>query len=359
MSIGADDLRLKVAEFFSQTDKPEGERIAALYGYIAENYAQLSPEAVALVDKLNDVLKSGFREALRRAPDVPEVHRLKRMFARLTGEHWDAVGLIGALESKTILQHPIVQGARPLFEKHLQTYLDLLWDVAQHTHSGPAAATRISMFALCADEMLAAFHLAQRGYASQAFAHQRTVLEALELIELFTQTPEAADEWVGTDQDAAWKKFRPSMVRRAHAQHPRDPFYSFLSAYGAHVTWRTVQIRTGVIKSPKDQGNPEIILFVGGTRFVSNLVHANILCFYLLYSGIIKLVSALGDFIDPGLALAAMQEAGMEILQFVLDQYVAWARKQGLDVDEMEQFIKDQMTSIQKDLPPPREARES
>lgn len=351
--IGPDDLRAKFVELYTQTGTSENERLSAFYAYLLANQDQLSPEALVLVDKLSEVIKSEFGKALQDAPNTPELHPVRRMFARLTGEHVDASGLIGALESKPVREHPFAQAARPLFEKHLQTYLDRLWDVVQHTQSGAAAAAQISMFALCADEMLVAFHLAQRGYANQAFTHQRIVLEALGLIELFTRTPEAADEWMVPDPRATWEKFKPSKVRRALGQRPWDPFYSFLSSYGTHVTWRTLQIRMGIFRPREQHGTPQIRLFVGGTPIVGNLIHANLLCLYLLFSSIIKFVGVFSEFILPNESLVAMREAGLEILQFVLDHYLPWARQEGLDVDEMERFLRDQVTLIDTTLPLP------
>lgn len=348
--IGPDDLRRKFAELYSQSERPKNELMADFYGYIAERASQLTPEAEMLVDKLGNVLKSEFKEALRKAPETPEIHELRRMFAKVTGAHWDAVSLIRSLESKTTLDYPIVAAARPLFEKHFQSYLDLLWDVVQHRHRGVAAAVRTSMFCLSADELLAAFHLAQRGYASQAYTHLRIAMEAMNLIELFTRSPELADEWVG-DAKAAWKKFSPAKVRRALAQGPQDQFYSFLSEYGVHVTWRTIQIRTAMVRPAKSGGLPQVLLNIGGTPFVQNIVHSNILCFYLLSSLIVKLPISFGESMEPIGGERIVRESASEIMQFVLEHYIPWARQEGLNVDEMETFIKGQISSLRGGSP--------
>lgn len=135
MPIGPDDIKRKAQELLGSEAKDAGpEALAEFFKYIGENDDQLTPEAKALADKAWGALKPEFEAILAAAPDHPETRKAKRLFARIEGEHWDAVGLMGGLEASPSRNHPIVDAARPLFQKHLQIYLDLLWDAAQHTH---------------------------------------------------------------------------------------------------------------------------------------------------------------------------------------------------------------------------------
>jgi hypothetical protein len=46
---------------------------------------------------------------------------------------------------------------------------------------------------MCIDELVTAFHLAQHGFANQAYTHTRTVFESLNLVELFVKDASFAD----------------------------------------------------------------------------------------------------------------------------------------------------------------------
>ncbi len=269
---------------------------------------------------------------------------MKRLLARIEGQHWDAHGLIGGLEAAPSRKHPIVEATRPLFEKHLQIYLDLLWDAAQHTHSG-APLIQMQLFALIADELLAAFHLAQRGYASQTLSHARTVLEALDLIELFRLSPEAVYEWAGLDPKSAWAQFRPVAVRKKLREEPRDPIYSFLSEYGPHVTWRMIKNRTA-IKKGKDAGSKDTIaLWAGGTPFVHAIVFSTESCLQVQVAAIIKVASVFGDFLNKQEAIVVVRHVSEEYSRFILEHFVGWAKDVGLDPTDLERFINEEMPS--------------
>lgn len=219
LSIGPEHLKGKLVELLRGAEsKPDGQVIAAFAQYISEHVSELTPEAQALVDKMWEALQPELEEVVQHLPDTIEGRQLKRLYARIVGKHWDAAGLIGGLETPAAPTHSVIAAARPLFEAHLQAYLDLLWDVAQHSHQGPAAVIRMAMLALCADEALVAFHLAQRGYASQALSHVRTVFEALNLVELFSRDPTQADLWASADEQTAWREFRPVKVRKKLAR---------------------------------------------------------------------------------------------------------------------------------------------
>lgn len=345
MSIGPDDLRRKARELLGQSgDAPGMEPLAELFKYIGENYGRLTPEAKVLAGRGWEAMKPELQAILAALPDVPEARQLKRLYARLEGDHWDAAGLMGGLEAPPSRKHPIIDAAKPLFTKHLQAYLDLLWDAAQHTHQG-ARMIQMLLFAFSADELLSAFHLAQRGYASQALSHVRTVFEALDLIELFKRSPELVDDWAALDPRRAWDEFRPGAVRRKLGEESNDPIYSFLSEHGPHVTWRMIRNRAAV--RVKESGTDErtMMLWVGGTPLVHTIVFSIESCLQALVACVIKVAAVFGYLLHKGEALAAIRAVSEEYSQFILDYFAAWAREVGLDPTELERFIHEEIPS--------------
>ncbi len=345
MAIGPDDLRQKARELLGQPGGAPGmEPLAELFKYIGENYDRLTPKAKALADGVWEAMKPEFESILAALPDAPESRQLRRLYARLEGDHWDAVGLIGGLEAPPSRKHPIIDAAKPLFTRHLQTYLDLLWDAAQYSDEG-ARLIQMLLFALSADELLSAFHLAQRGYASQALSHVRTVFEALDLIELFKRSPELVNDWAALDPRRAWDEFRPGAVRRKLGEESHDPIYSFLSEHGPHVTWRMIRNRAAV--RAKESGGDErtMMLWVGGTPLVHTIVFSIESCLQALVACVIKVAAVFGDLLHREEALAAIRAVSEEYSQFILDHFAGWAREVGLDPTELERFIREEIPS--------------
>jgi hypothetical protein len=66
---------------------------------------------------------------------------------------------------------------------------------------------------------------------------------------------------------------------------------------------------------------------------------------------IVKLSIAFGEFMEPIGGERMVREAASEIMQFVLDHYVPWARGEGQNVDEIEAFIKRQISSLRGGSP--------
>lgn len=138
---------------------------------------------------------------------------------------------------------PIIAAARATFTTILQHLLDVLFDVTRHSYEGVANFGKIGLFYWTVDELLAAFHLAQRGLTSQSYAHVRTVFEIRDKIELFEQQPKWAELWVkGTEQEV-WKELRPAEVRKKLGEPKYDPIYSFFSELGVHGSFRGLQAR--------------------------------------------------------------------------------------------------------------------
>lgn len=351
MSIGSEQLKRRFIELLQASgEEGIGPAIGEFAKYIGEHITDLTPEAEEIVEKFWAVLKPEVDAAVQRLPDTPEGRQIKRLFARTEGKHWDAEGLVRGLEASVDPKHPVVGAARPLFLRHFQVYLDLLWDVAQHTHEGPADVVRMVMFALAADELLVAFHTGQRGYASQAYAHVRTVFEAMNLVELFTRRPEEADVWVSADNKTKYHEFRPIAVRMKLHEKRWDPIYGWLSEQGTHVTWDTIRNRAAFSRSRRSDEPGQIGLWVGGAPFVHNYMFATYLCLHALVMVMFKLAAVFNRYMNIKEAKELLRSASADLTQFVLDHYVPWAKGENLQTADIETFIREQVPAQLKAL---------
>lgn len=201
------------------------------------------------------------------------------------------------------------------------------------------------LFALCGDELLAAFHLAQRGYASQALAHVRTVFEALDMLELFKQSPDLVDEWAALDPRSAWSEFKPGAVRKKLGEEPHDPIYSFLSEHGPHITWRMIKDRAAVQVGKMEGDERTMMLWVGGTPLVHTIVLSIESCLQALVLALPKVASVFGDLLNTEEVKAAIRTVSEEFARFVLDHFVGWAKEVGLDTTDLERFIREEIPS--------------
>ena len=156
-----------------------------------------------------------------------------------------------------------------------------------------AGFAKISLFYLCIDELLTAFHLTQHAFVNQAYSHIRSIFENLDKIDLFHQQPEWAEIWA-SDNPEDRKKVRtelnPSKVRKKLGRDTFDPIYGMFSELGPHGTFRGIKSRSAR-KVRENEKNPEIHLWIAGCPFEHNYIW---LCSFLLYT-IIKMLLKITD----------------------------------------------------------------
>jgi hypothetical protein len=115
------------------------------------------------------------------------------------------------------------------------------------------------------DELLAGFHLAQRAFASQAYAHVRTVEEVLEAIDVLLADGTLLDKWIDAtqpdDERVVFKAIR-GRVGQGLATDDSRKLYAFLSALGPHSQFRSVQARTA-LKQDDDGEKTATFFFLG------------------------------------------------------------------------------------------------
>ena len=183
--------------------------------YSLTNYDRLTPEAQKIVDEQTVIIRNHLENILKGLPDHVLVRQGKRLLRGSKGKRWHVNLCIDYLEKP--VQSPTEIGLRgkTIFDKYMQTIIDIYQDVLEHTHSGIATWSQLALFSMCFDELFVAFHLSQRSYAQQVFSHLRTIQEALDLINLFRIKPEESTLWT-SDKDwrIVWEELRPRKVKK-------------------------------------------------------------------------------------------------------------------------------------------------
>jgi hypothetical protein len=318
-----------------------GKIILEIISFLGKNYENMDEE----MQKITDGVFSGFQEQaeifLKEAPDVAETREAKRLLRSMKHELPTAKGLIAVMESKAEIKEPIVLETRNLFEKHFQSFLDVLYDISvEESHKGEASFAKLSLLFSCVDELVTGFHLAQRAYSNQAYSHIRTVLESLNKIELFVRDESYAKLWLSNDEKEKFKKLRPKAVRDKLGIK-KDELYGFLSVYGTHVTSEYVHSKSGRYVKVSESGNPEIVFFISGTKYTSHILTANLNCLVALSLALVYVGKAFPHNVHSEDYSRILGRLSQDLREY-MGRYIGFFKKTGFDIQEIEAFINNQ-----------------
>jgi hypothetical protein len=313
--------------------------------YLVKNYKDLDEEMKILTDKMLDESVEVFSTAIAGAVDSPEVRQAKRLLRNYKDNRPTAKGLIAGLEQPSQIGEPFVLATRSLFEKHLQYLIDTLFDVIEVSLQGSASFVKLSMFYSCINELICAFYMAQRGYASQAYTHVRTVLESLNLVELINLDEKYADLWTSNDEKNKMNKLSPKAVRKKLGRDKSA--YSFFSEHGAHPTMGYVNTYTAK-RNKNEDDRPEITFWLGGTKWAPHLLWANSACIYgiemmLVYIGV-SFESRVHHEDYPNL----LEECFKDFNEYLELHLIKWQKENGIDTSEVEALSKMLFSEFQE-----------
>jgi hypothetical protein len=332
--IGKPELRAKLFDLMSSVDTPVAlqEKLAEFMAYSIENYEHLDAEAKVSIDRTLEELRNQAKNAIEQMPDGSQKREFERIVGAVEGKHFKAENLLAALETPSELKLEIVPAARAAFMEVLQRILDFLFDTSRRIHQGFDVFAIVGLFYWAVDELLAGFHLAQRGFANQCYTHVRTVDEILDKIQLFHQQPKWTALWVTGSESEVWKELRPAAVRKKLGQPKHDPIYSFFSSLGPHGTFRGLQARTAMAAQANHDGSRMLRIWVGGTPQIHHIVWANTMCVYCAMRALVKCAATLEKWLDHEEVLSVYQSVVGTTKRFLLDHYVGWAQSEGLDI---------------------------
>ena len=261
-------------------------------GFLQEalhHYDDADEEGRAFVDKFTVVITNRITEAMSAQPDSLHRRQLLRAVALTRREHHSIEDIFEHFASKSE-PNTWTDEATDVLTSALQVLLDVLFEVSRSTHNGPASFSMIGLGYWIIDEITVAQSIARRHYSTQAYTHLRSVVEMLDVMQIFTVEPSAAELWTSGDEFEVWKKFNPNAARQMLGKDGKEPFYSFLSQSGCHPNFTT--LRTRLIRRPSVDGQVNFSIPIGGVtnqeRELSILVYSTL----LVISAVTRVVEA-------------------------------------------------------------------
>jgi len=307
--------------------------------FALENYNQLTPEAQQCTDDALDVEKEHYGKIINEMPESKEKRKMRRMHAIADGKHFKADVLIEDLEISPKVKDEKSKQFKDVFVIGLQATLDLIYDVKLNTLSGVASFGQLSLLGMCVNELLVAFHLVQHQYVNQAYTHIRTVFEHVNTVELFRIKPEWAEVWCGDEEKEIKKELSPFGVRKKLGKAKKDPIYGFFSRLGPHGTFEAVKTRTAKRAKLSEKGNPEIQLWIGRCPLEHNIVWLKAFTLYCLLMVLLQISRSFEEFIDSEEAMDILNETCKNVMEYIKNHFLGWARETGLDISEMEESL--------------------
>ncbi|MCX5886675.1 MAG: hypothetical protein NT096_12335 [Proteobacteria bacterium] len=344
--LSKEDMGNKLKELLADIDPRDNaamdEAIRKSLSFLTENYNKFDAVAKELIDQMTDSLLAKAKENIDKMDDGFQKRQGERILKMASGSHQDSKILVQVLERRPDKKLEILDDTRETFIKGLQTILDLLLDVREKRQQGIVGFSKISLFYLCVDELLAAYHLTQHAFVNQAYSHIRSIFENLDKIGLFHQQPEWAEIWVSDkpeDRKKVRKELIPSKVRKKLGRKGYDPIYSMFSEMGPHGTFRGIQSRTARKINDSDE-IPTIHFWIAGCPFEHNYVW---LCSFLSYAVVhilLKIIYVYSEYLHDEELEKILDDTATEFEIFIKKHYVEWAKREGLETEPLEQDIE-------------------
>ena len=314
--------------------------------FLLKNYNNLDQEMQAITDKLMDESLEVYDAALKGAPDTAETRQMKRLLRSIKDKRPTAKGLILGLERTLEEKEPIIEATKQIFEKQLQHLIDMLFDVIEAGLHGIPSFANVSLFLTSINELLCAFHLAQRNYASQAYTHIRSVLESINLIELICLEDKYAALWISNDERKKRRELSPAAVRKKLGQDKSA--YSLLSELGAHPTFGYVQTQSAQKRKIVTDERPQITFWMGGTKWVPHIIWANSACIFVLNIAIAHLGLSFPSRVHKEDYPTILETCMNEFKNYHDNHLIKWQKEHGIDTKEVESLVSTVFSDYQK-----------
>lgn len=317
--------------------------------FTAANLKDFDDEAKKLADLLADTMQKGFEDAIKEMPPSQEKIVLERKVAQMANRHLDAAQQVSILAIPPLSKSKVIEDADVLFKKRLQNILDWIFDANKQPHKGEGGFARSTLMFSVVNELLTAHHLAQRAFVNQAYSHIRTILELLDKITLFTDSPEWAAKWVhSADDRSVQHELRPAGVREKIGKEKYDPVYGFLSALGVHGTFEGVRVSTFLTKKEEDQVS--LTCWVGGNPDQKQVLFVNLILMWVLIGVLYRIAKSFGDRLNPDEVIKVLAESAENLQQFFREHLIEPSTKKGIDVKSIKNVF-DNFANVLKGWP--------
>jgi hypothetical protein len=333
------ELARKAIEEGMATPKTLGNKIAEFFSFAYSQYDELESDAQQYVDDLSEKFMGLIEENLAHAPDTPQRRSLLRLAAGARGKHFREESLLKAISGPAVSKYRIVPAAQPVFTEVMQATLDFLHDVTRRTRHGAADFSVLALCFLAVEELNVGFYLAQRTYTTQALAHDRSVSEILNLIDLFKREPKWAETWASAPTQVLLTELSPAAVRKKLGKPRFDPIFSYLSEFGTHATFRNIQGRTSR-KDSSRPGNLHVSMWVAGVAREDSVVLANSFTIMAAVSLLLTVGKTYETELNAQEALERLSRAINASVAFLENEFTTWAKGAGLDTDQMLELLR-------------------
>jgi hypothetical protein len=139
------------------------------------------------------------------------------------------------------------------------------------------------------------------------------------------------------DEKRKAKELKPYAVRQKLGIKD-DPLYSFFSAHGPHVTKEYMRSKTIKKTELSKKGNPEIMVFLGGTKVFGHILWANIACIMAIFGALVYLGKAFPDRLNAQ-DYATVLDNLVNDFKIYLNQCIKIFSEAGLDTTELQEFL--------------------
>lgn len=332
----------------SQSSPQLNEGVKKYLEYLKVNYENLSDDAKVIADKTFNNIQDFAAETIISMPDSKEKRILKRLHSSSKGIHFQITELIKILDSPPLLKEEYSKEFRKIFIERVQNIVDLLHDVIQKTLNGNAPMAQLSLLYATVDELVAAFHLSQHYYVTQAYSHLRTILEHLDKVELFRLQPIWADTWYSKDDKIVWKELKPSQVRIKLGKPSKDWIYDFFSSLGVHSNFKAIQSRMATMVEKSAEGNPVVSIWIGGCPFEHNIVIFTTFGIYVINKVLRQVMISFENNLNHKECLELFRQSYWQEKEYIKNYFITWAKKEKLDVSTFEKHLEEEDLDIFK-----------
>lgn len=256
------------------------------------------------------------------------------------GQRLDAENLLDLLETPTNDQYELVSETRKIFLPAFEAVSNLYIDVATGKTSGTESFAIRALLTRSFNDLIVSFHLFRQGYELQGNAVARTILESLDLIELFFRQPEYAAIFA-EGGPKAWSTLRPKAVRKLLNKESADEvfsqIYSHLSEMGGHPSFEGLRRTT----YKKTDGGP-VTLTLGAQRFEHSFVFGFGFCFLLLgtvFAKVAGLTATLPNNFEYESEVKRVSDIVINAFLHFLDLSKPFSDEHGLDTTKQQEVL--------------------
>lgn len=322
------------------TEKEYNYALKSFFFYVKKKYDLFDDGARKMVSDMGDILSEQLKGSVDKMGDGKAKRQISRELSKINGGHFDFSNVIKFLSNPASDTVTINIETEKIFTGIGQNIIDFLYDVSKNSLKKEKFFI-VTLYYSAVDELLVAFHLAQRGFTAQSFHHSRTVLEIINLIKLFEKDSKWVYLWLGDDEEKKRKEFSPSNVRKKLGKPGFDPVYGMLSEMGTHATFNYTKPKSILKMDNLNSSDIRATITLGGNKSSSDYVWTNTACLHSTMMLFSRLTSSFSCYLIEEEVIGIVDKLFNEYKKYLSGDFILWAKENGLDTGEMEEYLKN------------------